>query len=216
MSELNNSEVDYHSIFKHYEACLDKHGNTALGVDWPNIEDLKTRFDVMLDVKRGSYPAKVLDFGCGIGLLYDHIIESKQKGVSYIGLDISPKFIEASKCRHPDTQFYCVDILKDTFSEEFDYAICNGTFTEKLNLSFDDMFDFFSSAITKLFEKAKVGIAFNVMSSHVDYERDDLFHLPHDTLADFIITNLSRNYIIRNDYGLYEYTAYVYKESYGR
>ncbi len=50
------------------------------------------------------------------------------------------------------------------------------------------------------------------MSKQVDWERDDLFHLPLDQMADFVCGNLSRNFVIRNDYGLYEYTTYVYRE----
>ena len=30
------------------------------------------------------------------------------------------------------------------------------------------------------------GIAFNVMTKHVDWERDDLFHLPFDQLAEWL------------------------------
>ena len=73
------------------------------------------------------------------------------------------------------------------------------------------MFSFFSNALSILFKKTKIGIAFNLMSKHVDYEREDLFHVAHDELANFLTKNLSRNYIIRNDYGLYEYTTYLYK-----
>ena len=101
---------------------------------------------------------------------------------------------------------YCLNL-------SYDYAICNGTFTEKLDLTFDEMFDFFSKTITTLFKNSKKGIAFNVMSNHVDYKREDLFHVPHDMMADLLTTDLSRHYVIRNDYGLYEYTVYVYKEA---
>ena len=45
----------------------------------------------------------------------------------------------------------------------------------------------------------------------VDWEKDFLFHLPLDTLAFFLTKELTRNFIIRNDYGLYEYTVYLYK-----
>jgi hypothetical protein len=38
-----------------------------------------------------------------------------------------------------------------------------------------------------------------------------LFHLPFDTLASFLTSELTRNFVFRNDYGLYEYTAYVYR-----
>ena len=55
------------------------------------------------------------------------------------------------------------------------------------------------------------GVAFNVMSKHVDWERDDLFHLPFDEMAGFVTRNLTRNFVIRNDYGLFEYTVYLYR-----
>jgi hypothetical protein len=55
------------------------------------------------------------------------------------------------------------------------------------------------------------GLAFNVMSKHVDWERPDLFHLPFDALAQVLARSLTRNFVIRNDYGLYEYTTYVYR-----
>ena len=73
------------------------------------------------------------------------------------------------------------------------------------------MLVYFKSVVRAVFAKAELGIAFNVMSKHVDWERDDLFHLPFDILAQFITRELTRNFIIRNDYGLYEYTTYVYR-----
>jgi hypothetical protein len=83
-------------------------------------------------------------------------------------------------------------------------------FTEKRGLAFDEMHAYFERMVTAVFAKAQLGVAFNAMSKHVDWERDDLFHLPFDMLARFLTTSLSRNFVIRNDYGLYEYTTYVY------
>jgi hypothetical protein len=60
---------------------------------------------------------------------------------------------------------------------------------------------------------ARIGFAFNVMTTYLDWERDDLFHLPLDTMATFISTEVSRAFVVRHDYGLFEYTVYVYKES---
>jgi hypothetical protein len=74
------------------------------------------------------------------------------------------------------------------------------------------MKDFFEKAIGLLFTKARKGLAFNVMSKHVDWERTDLFHLPYDELAAFLKSKVSRHFVFRADYGLYEYTAYVYQQ----
>ena len=44
----------YETIAKHYESCLERHGDTHLGVDWPNERDAETRYRVMLELTRPS------------------------------------------------------------------------------------------------------------------------------------------------------------------
>ena len=42
------SNKNYLEIMRHYDACLQQHGDTARGADWPNETDRQTRFSVML------------------------------------------------------------------------------------------------------------------------------------------------------------------------
>lgn len=208
------SRPNYLKIVSHYEDCLDNYGDTNLGVDWPNPADARTRYQVMLDVIREKMPheVSVLDFGCGASHLYDYILANKLGHIDYSGLDISEKFVQLSKKKYPKIIYYCVDILQDSVSlPTFDYIILNGVFTEKRELSHNEMWQYFKQMVLKVFPFARSGIAFNVMSSHVDWERDDLFHLPLDKLVDFLVKEVGRDFIIRNDYRLYEYTTYVYR-----
>jgi SAM-dependent methyltransferase len=208
---------DYRSIVAHYEACLERHGDTNLGVDWPNPDDVDTRHRVMLDVMARPPSAggvRLLDFGCGASHLYEYILREEIADVKYAGLDLSARFVELSRSKFPDNRYWCLDILADDEIADlppFDYAIASGVFTEKLGLSFDEMLAFFKRAVERLFALVDRGIAFNVMSKHVDWERADLFHLPFDVLADWLTADVSRNFVFRNDYGLYEYTTYVYR-----
>lgn len=205
----------YLNIVSHYESCLDKHGDSHLGVDWPNREDAETRYRVMLEVIREDRSGRItlLDFGCGASHLYDFILRNKFDNIEYSGLDLSEKFIHLSKRKYPSINYYCMDILDDQAAlPEFDYIMMNGVFTEKRDLCFDDMFAYFQSVVSRVFIKARKGIAFNVMSKHVDWEREDLFHLSFDRLASFLVKDVSRNLVIRQDYGLYEYTVYVYRQ----
>ena len=205
----------YKAIIAHYEACLKAHGDTHLGVDWPNMEDALKRYQVMLelfDFKETQDPFTLLDFGCGTSHLYEYIKAQTALKVTYSGLDISKAFVDISKEKFPDNSYYCLDILEEGASiPNFDYIICNGIFTEKRELSFDEMWSYTKHMLTAIFSKADKGMAFNVMSKAVDWERWDLFHLPTDLLIDFMTKELSRHFIIRNDYGLYEYTVYLYK-----
>ena len=54
----------YRAIVEHYEACLERNGDTHLGVDWPKPEDVPIRHRVMLDVIRrplADTPVRLLD-----------------------------------------------------------------------------------------------------------------------------------------------------------
>jgi SAM-dependent methyltransferase len=205
----------YQAIISHYESCLEKYGDTHLGVDWPNLRDVEVRYEVMLQVIKPIVTGKtyLLDFGCGASHLYEylnhnHLLES----IDYSGLDLSEKFIRLSKLKFPTIKYYCLDILENhSFLPEFDYIIMNGVFTEKCDLSYIEMLSYFKRTLSKVYAKSRIGLAFNVMSKQVDYERSDLFHLPFNILANFLTKNLTRNFIIRHDYGLYEYTVYVYR-----
>jgi SAM-dependent methyltransferase len=204
----------YLNLAAHYEACLERHGDTHLGVDWPNADDVETRHRVMLEVIRpGAGPVSLLDFGCGASHLYEHLQATGRDDVEYAGLDISERFVALSREKFPQNRYWCLDILGPDADAlpRFDYAVLNGVFTEKLDLSYDEMLAFTSAVIKRVFEHVDVGMAFNTMSTHVDWERDDLFHLPFDALGDFLTKEVTRNFVIRSDYGLYEYTTYAYR-----
>ncbi|MGY2132724.1 class I SAM-dependent methyltransferase [Hymenobacter sp. HD11105] len=207
-------QKNYLEIVRHYEACLRRHGDTHLGVDWPNEKDSHLRYQVMLDVIRenSDVPISLLDFGCGTSHLYEYMLRGSYQQVEYIGLDISPEYVKVAQAKYPHITFYCLDILADEAAlPEVDYILMNGVFTEKLGLSFEEMWAFLQQVLIKTFSFTKRGIAFNVMSKQVDWERDDLFHLPVDTLAAFLKEKISRHWVLRHEYGLYEYTVYVYK-----
>lgn len=200
----------------HYESCLEKHGDTYLGLDYPTQESAEISYRVMLEVVREQTGRKIslLDFGCGTSHLYEYMIRNDlHHNIEYSGLDVSDKFIQLSKSKFPSNAYYCLDILDNqAVLPEFDYIILNGVFTEKRELSFDEMFTFVRAVVSKVFDKARIGIAFNTMSKQVDWEREDLFHLPFDVLAQFLARDISRNFILRHDYGLYQYTTYVYRD----
>lgn len=205
----------YLHLVTHYETCLAQHGDSHLGVDWPNEQEALTRYQVMLEVIRPAHHqtnVTLLDFGCGAAHLYQYIKSRGLHGIDYAGLDLSPRFIELARAKFPDRCYYELDILDQPENKlpVFDYIVLNGVLTEKRELSFDEMWDYTRRLLRAVLDKARVGIAFNVMSQQVDWERDDLFHLSVDRLVNFLTRELSRHFIIRNDYGLYEYTTYLY------
>jgi hypothetical protein len=210
----SGSSKRYIEIIEHYETCLAKHGDSHLGVDWPKAQDAETRYRVMLEVIRKPSPRVVslLDFGCGASHLYEYMLVNGIAGIDYTGLDLSPKFVKLALTKFPKNRYICADILEQPEAvSAFDYIVMNGVFTEKRGLPFAEMLGYFERTLAAVFAKAQCGIAFNVMSKQVDWERTDLFHLSFDTLASYLTKSLTRNFVIRNDYGLFEYTTYVYR-----
>ncbi len=207
------------NLIKFYEDCYKLYGDNCKGVDWPNEEDAQTRYKIMLEVMKyhnenhaADGMTTLLDFGCGLGHMYEYIIQ-KKIDVIYTGLDMSELFIKRCQEKFKDVEFIQMDILKengDVFPS-YDYIVINGVFTEKREISFEEMFDIFRKTIKKLYNSCNCGMAFNVMSKDVDWEREYLFHLRLDLLSSFLTKEITRNFIIRYDYGLYEYCVYLYK-----
>jgi SAM-dependent methyltransferase len=204
------------SIVAACEDRLERHGDSYLGVFWTKSKELtELRYRVMLDVIRDPHDEEVtlLDFGCGASHLLEYMLAHGVAGVSYSGLDLSPKFLALSRSKHPSVTYYELDVLEDPQRlPDFDYIVLNGIFTYRGELSHPEMLTYCKDVLRAVFPKARHAIAFNVMSTRVDWERDDLFHLPLDELASFLSSELSRHFVVRHDYGLYEYTTYVYRE----
>src|SRR4051812_46322163 len=172
--------INYQTIIEHYEQCLARHGDSHLGVDWPNAADAQTRYRVMLEVIRTplSEPLTLLDFGCGAAHLYDHLNRSGRADIRYVGVDASARFIELASRKFPACEFHCIDVLaEDIPLPPADYIVMNGVLTEKRRLSVEQMHSYMWRLLTRVFAFARIGLAFNVMSHHVDWQRDDLNHV---------------------------------------
>jgi SAM-dependent methyltransferase len=203
------------------EACeedLLKYGDNFRGVGYTKSEyEASERYALMLEVirERGA-EISLLDLGCGLGHLLDFIQRhTAYQNVRYTGLDLSRRYIDAARKRHPETAFVLMDVLgSDAELGTYDYIILNGLFNYRGSISWDEMLLYWQRLTAVCYAHCTRGIVFNVMSKLVDWERDDLFHLPFDSLAAFVGKHLSRHFIIRHDYRAYEYTTYVYRSPY--
>lgn len=204
---------DYTPLVEACEGDARRHGVTPQGVGWPNAPDLVKRFDVMFDMVREPGPFRLLDLGCGPGLIMDYI---QARGwldrVDYVGIDASQMMIDAAKRDWPRKRFELRDILHDPFPEQsFDYVIINGVFTCRASLSHEAMERFVCAMLKAAWPSARHAMSWNVMTIHVDWQRDDLFHWPIDTAAAFSKAELSRHLVVRTDYGAWEYTMQVHR-----
>ena len=161
--------MKYLKIAEHYKNCFLEHGDTHLGVDWPKYEDTLTRHKIMYDLLKSKEinhvtNSTLLDFGCGLGHFLKWGTDNNSFFPKYSGLDINFEFIEKCKEKFPNVDFYNKDILIDDQIPNFDYIICNGTFTEKLSLSNEEMM-----TMEKVIEHAAQAVEAFIETSRFDH-----------------------------------------------
>lgn len=206
----------YRDIIAANEQYLALHGDTHAGVGWVNPTSLDARYKVMLDIIREPEPRSIslLDFGCGTSLLWEHIVRTGVSGVDYTGLDASEKFLAVSRQKYPGNRYIHADLMQAGVDiGAYDYAVLNGVFTSRVSLSHDAMKAYVTELLQRVFARVRKGVAFNVHTRHVDWTREDLFYMPFDETSELVVKALSRHFVIRHDYGLHEYTVYVYQKS---
>lgn len=206
----------YQPLVDALEKLYAEHGDTHRGLGFRTEEGFEARYRAYLGVIRGAAAheaCSLLDVGCGTARLLDLIKSSGRDEISYRGIDLSPKLLEAARKKHPEADFILGDPfeLAEVWSTRPDYVVFGQIFTCRLQMSVEEMTDYMLRLLRLGFRNCRRGIAFNVMSHHVDWQREDLFHVPFDRMAELLQANLSRHYVFRGDYGLYEYTVYVYQ-----
>ena len=203
-STLSNKVVEF---FK-------EHGDNSAGVGWfkPEVSDGRYAAHAAV-IKDKKEKATLLDFGCGLAAFYTWLKENGYEGIEYTGLDKGDDYVVACKSKFPGIKFIQGEILDDENAfGNFDYIVLCGIFTMKLDISNDEMWEYLKTLVRKVWQKADKGISFNCTSPFVDWEREDLYHLPFEKVLKFVNDELSRDFEIKAHYAnSYEYTVIVNK-----
>lgn len=144
-----------------YREAVDRFGATFDATLWNSREFQRLRFEVL----RGLVDLEgltLLDAGCGLGDLCEHLHERNVQLARYVGVDGVPEIVSAAQQRGlPRAEFHCRDFVADD---------------EALRLGEPDII-FFSGSLNTLpeetarrvaqraWEAARRGIVFNFLSS---------------------------------------------------
>jgi SAM-dependent methyltransferase len=201
------------SLAKHYSATFEVYGPNSQGVDWGDKEwaaELRNR-NMLNVVNNFESSPTLLDVGCGYGALGDLI---KQNGIkiNYHGIDVAANMINYAENKFStESKFFCMDFLEWQPECKYDYIVCNGILTQKLQATHLEMHEYAKRLIRKMFDCASVGIAFNCMSTYVNFQKDNLFYKNPSEILAWCMSELSPHVRLDASYELwYEYTVYVY------
>lgn len=199
------------SVVAHYEQSLSKHGPTARGMDWKDEASQALRFDVLCGI--GDLRAKTVhEIAAGVGHLHDYL-QSKNIGAIYSGSDLSREMVAEARRLHPGVAFDVRDATEVEASGPYDLVFCSGLFNVKLDTPEPLWRELVESTLRSMFRASRIGIAFNLMSDHVDYQSDVLFYSNPAAMLKFCLDEFGQHVVLRHDYPLHEYTVYVYRET---
>lgn len=196
---------DREEIQARYADRLRQHGERREALASGPVERQRTRFEALLGV--GELAGKsVLDLGCGLGELYRFLGERGVE-VDYTGYDISPELIEAAARRYPEASFEVRDIQESGIPGEFDYIVSSQTFNQRL--THGDNQALVEDVLRRCFARARAGVAFDFLTSYVDFREDHLYYYEPERLFAFG-KSLTRRVVLRHDYPLFEFMLYLY------
>lgn len=172
------------------------------------------RYDKMLNVANlaaGSRPS-LLDVGCGYGGLQQYAT-SKNLDLDYTGIDVAGNMIEWARTNVSSGDFIEGDILDYKFKTEFDYVVCNGILTQKLAAAGLEMDQFANQLIRRMFSLSKIGIAFNLMTTKVNYYANNLYYRNPAEMFSWCLSEITPHVKLDHSYPLFEYTIYLYRNA---
>lgn len=199
-------ELSKEYLISFFNTNLMLHGDKPEAVRWTRPGQL-AHYQALLDIGDIS-GAKILDFGCGKGDLYQ-FLQDKGIPVEYTGVDINEELILIALEKHPGLDFRVFDIDKDTLTEHFDYIFVCGVF----NLRLEGLDAIIKDSLKKLFARCRIGLAFNALSSHDPKKDYELNYSSPEELFTFAVKNLSPFVSIRHDRMAYDYMMFVYREA---
>lgn len=203
------------ALQKHYAEKFSAHGPTAEGVDWgPDAAKAFLRYEKMLSVAdfANGKLVSLLDVGCGYGGLLGYAV-SKNIDLDYSGIDVAGNMIEWAQANLPAEKFIHGDIMDHKFDREFDFVVCNGILTQKLEAAALEMDQFAARLIRRMFSLCTVGVAFNVMTTKVNYFSNNLYYRNPAELFAWCLNEVTTHIRLDHSYPLYEYTIYLYRNA---
>jgi SAM-dependent methyltransferase len=197
-----------------YSGNLAEHGISSRSVGWPDADAQLLRFEKLAYVilaDRPQAPVTVNDWGCGYGAMFAFLDAHPAAELArYVGYDVSEEMLAAAREHVPDPRAEWV--LGSEVTEEADYSFVSGTFNVRMEASDEAWGEYVRSTLRSLHERSRRGFAFNLLTSYVDWRKDDLFYVDPAEMFSFCKRELSRHVTLLHDYPLYEWTICVLRE----
>ncbi|HEX5053993.1 MAG TPA: class I SAM-dependent methyltransferase [Planctomycetota bacterium] len=198
-------------VARYYTDKVRTHGAAPRGVDWNSAESQQLRFRKLLQVVAGDGPFTLTDYGCGYGALLDTLAGDRRL-LDYQGFDISTAMVDAARQRHA-ARANCRFTTDAAELSATDHVVASGIFNVRLGIEAQRWRQYAVSTLQRLADLARVGFAFNMLTSYSDAERQrpDLYYADPMQWFDHCKRHLAPRVSLLHDYALWEFTILVWK-----
>ncbi len=198
-TENQKTKEIYSNLFK-------KNKNSYLSLNWGSIESQELRFKILTEIANLDSKS-ILDVGCGLGDFYNWLKRNKYN-LDYFGVDITPEFIRTAEKEYGKDLFICEDFISSDFfqKEGYDYIFSSGIFATYI----ENPLDTYHKYITKMWNIAKRGVAFNSLSDWSENkEKNEYYADPYEIIN--ICRTLTEKIVFKHDYHPRDFTIFLYK-----
>lgn len=182
-------------LAEHYNLLAKEHGYSHHAVQQSSLDSQTKRFSILLEGFSDFKNKKILDFGCGAGHLFA-LLRAQGFTGEYVGYDLSRNLLEIARNTHPEARFELRNIFENPPSESFDIVLISGVFNNDMGSNIVFMQD----ALQTLFSLCQDGLAFNCLSTYVDYKAEGLFYFDPCQVFSFCKQQLTPSITLRHDY----------------
>ena len=216
MNTLLGSQLVSDKIKEHYGNLFKQQGRDHVSVQYSTRESQLKRFEVLLDVSDSM--ASISDMGCGLADILP-LVRKRFGDIPYHGYDFVDGFIKSAEDEYKadtNASFHFFDVNKDTTKVTTDYVVLSGMLNNKM----ENNAVFTQTTLDVMWQACNKGIAFNALSTYVDYQDSHLYYQDPLSLFDYCKRNLSPYVQLRHDYDVkpnsipFEFTIYVYKNGF--
>lgn len=196
-----------------------KFGNSPMATSSESPEHKRLRYAEILNSIEAAPGISIHDVGMGLSQFHDFVAESLDiDSFEYSGSEILEDYVHASRRRLPERTFFHRN-LADSLSEQataesYDFVVLSGVFHQMQNTPIPEWEKYLKSLLRNSFSLATKGIVFNLVSPYVEFQQSGIYYAKLHKILDFIVEDLSRFFIVRHNYALYEFTVAVYTEEY--
>ena len=183
-------------IIAHYKSLFDCHGYSSNAVQFRDKSSHLARFQLLMEISRDL--GSVLDVGAGLAHFYTYLREHGFRG-RYLGLEFVEQFVESANHimeNDENAEVRHFDVSSDELPAGFDYGFVSGVF----NNTRDNAEEFMYDTLTRLWRVCEKGMAFNILSTYVEYFDSQLFYVNPEKMFAFLKCELQGHIVMHHDY----------------